>query len=79
MFTDSDASSVHSTHSGGSESIKNTLLAMDSSYLRKTTKTTSRLKESEMNLDPCLLNPDLLWKRPSPGWDSSNSWLIAGS
>lgn len=79
MFTDSDASSVHSTHSGGSESIKNTLLAMDSSYLRKTTKTTSRPKESEMNLDPCLLNPDLLWKRPSPGWDSSNSWLITGS
>lgn len=64
---DSDASSVHSTHSAGSESIKNTLLAMDSSYLRRTAKTTSRLKESEMNLDPCLLNPDLLWRRPSPG------------
>ncbi|XP_062588041.1 A-kinase anchor protein 10, mitochondrial-like [Saccostrea cucullata] len=61
---DSDAMSVHSGQSVGSESIKNTLLAMDTSHLRKSV---SPLQETDMNVDPRLLNPELLWKRPSPG------------
>ncbi|XP_048769790.2 A-kinase anchor protein 10, mitochondrial-like [Ostrea edulis] len=61
---DSDASSVHSGHSVGSESIKNTLLAMDTSHMRRPV---TNIKESDMNLDPCLLNPDLLWKRSNSG------------
>ncbi|XP_061166305.1 A-kinase anchor protein 10, mitochondrial-like [Saccostrea echinata] len=61
---DSDATSVHSGQSIGSESIKNTLLAMDTSHLRKSV---SPLQESDMNVDPRLLNPELLWKRQSPG------------
>ncbi|KAK3083739.1 hypothetical protein FSP39_002360 [Pinctada imbricata] len=59
---DSDASSVHSSHSAGSESVshKNTLLAMDTSHLRKGLQ---KLHVSDLNVDPALLNPENLWKR----------------
>lgn len=63
FFLDSDVLFVYSIYSAGSESIKNTLLVMDSSYLRRIVKITSRFKESEMNLDLCLFNSDLLWRR----------------
>lgn len=67
FFIDSDVLFVYSIYSAGSESIKNTLLVMDSSYLRRIVKITSRFKESEMNLDLCLFNSDLLWRRFSFG------------
>lgn len=67
FFLDSDVLFVYSIYSAGSESIKNTLLVMDSSYLRRIVKITSRFKESEMNLDFCLFNSDLLWRRFSFG------------
>lgn len=67
FFLDSDVLFVYSIYSAGSESIKNTLLVMDSSYLRRIVKITSRFKESEMNLDLCLFNSDLLWRRFSFG------------
>lgn len=67
FFLDSDVLFVYSIYSVGSESIKNTLLVMDSSYLRRIVKITSRFKESEMNLDLCLFNSDLLWRRFSFG------------
>lgn len=62
--TASDASSEHSSHSAGSESrsSKNTYLARDTSHLRHSM---TKL-DTAMNLDPGLLNPDLLWKRHSP-------------
>lgn len=67
FFLDSDVLFVYSIYSAGSESIKNTLLVMDSSYLRRIVKIMSRFKESEMNLDLCLFNSDLLWRRFSFG------------
>ncbi|OWF41602.1 A-kinase anchor protein 10, mitochondrial-like [Mizuhopecten yessoensis] len=62
--TASDASSEHSSHSAGSESrsSKNTYLATDTSHLRHS----MNKLDTAMNLDPGLLNPDLLWKRHSP-------------
>ncbi|XP_071094421.1 A-kinase anchor protein 10, mitochondrial-like [Haliotis cracherodii] len=63
--TESDASSEHSvgSQSVGPDSIKNTLLAMDTSHVKKAL---TRI-EDDMRIDSMLLNPDELWKRPEAG------------
>ncbi|XP_067671793.1 A-kinase anchor protein 10, mitochondrial-like [Haliotis asinina] len=63
--TESDASSEHSvgSQSVGADGIKNTLLAMDTSHVKKAL---TRI-EDDMRIDSMLLNPDELWKRPEAG------------
>lgn len=61
--TDSDCSMDGSTHSGESvRSTRNTLLATGTSHLGRAI----HKFDSDMNIDPGLLNPDLLWKRDNP-------------
>lgn len=65
LTAESDASSEHSvgSQSVGPDSIKNTLLAMDTSHVKKAL---TRI-EDDMRIDSMLLNPDELWKRPEAG------------
>lgn len=63
ILADSDGSLDSSTHSGESvRSTRNTLLATGTSHLGRA----MNKFENDMNIDPGLLNPDLLWKRDNP-------------
>ena len=65
----SETSSEHSvgSHSIGGESIssKNTLLASGLTRKLQLSKLDDNIRD--MTLDPSLLNPDLLWRRPDSG------------
>ena len=68
LLTGSDASSEHSlgSHSTGSEiSSKNTLLATDSSAMKKALH---KFAGDDMRIDNVFFNPDALWKRDQAGW-----------
>ncbi|XP_063448892.1 A-kinase anchor protein 10, mitochondrial-like [Mytilus trossulus] len=64
--TDSDASQDSSTHSGESvrSSTRNTLLASGTSL--PLGRAMRKFENDMNNIDPSLLNPDLLWKRDNP-------------
>lgn len=75
----SDASSEHSagSQSTGAESVgsRNTLLATDTSHLKKALNK----MQVDLRIDSVLLNPDSLWKRSAPGSSSSASSLCCHS